>query len=354
MVFSAENYGEMTTPISRADLIRLDAQDGAVDGTVTEDQLIDFNQQFAEEAGQKHLFDENGRLDYGHYLDAFAKGWSVWKDFTENPENIPLLEAIRLGQKTGGIRAKISIPSEKEETFAWQVSAELAYRTVYFFPKRADRLWQTGIERVVLTDGNMKEKELPIEIEKDYGSITVVYGTRLLTKGEYSSKKREMQLPIESLSTDTQTLSHEMGHVVWNHGYDRSLREIWGDLFGTASNREKTENIIRFFHFLVPQQFEDVFGSDYGHPDSNLRRFTAYDPVEETHAALASLTELGFYFPEIIRDRLEEKYWSSEDILDVYEQLAGFREIIKKEWGFGWPPSWVESFRCYSEPELFE
>ncbi len=433
----------MSSTISRADLIRLDAQDGAVDGTVTQSQLIDFDQQFSEEVLQKDLFDSKGRLDYGGYLDNFAKGWSVWKGFVENPESITLIDALKLGQKTGEIKEKghvgfrtkngkreealrhvkngqdlfyewignrgeekgeiliksfmffhflygikgghspevvfntaageflgylyeegllkrgsnldkefserlrtISVyetlsPGQEEEKI-WSLSAALAYRSLYFFPAVADRIWSGAVQSVDLTFANLQNNGLFYQIMSLSQNPYAQGDIDAMTEGIYDLSDNHLRLPLHGLD-NPRTLSHELAHVLWEKDYPRSFFEWLADRVGNFSEREKLAKIIHFFDLiLLKEQYTDIFGTDYGHPDSELRRFSLhYDPVHETHSLLAELAESGPDFPERIRDRLTKKNWSPEEVNEVYSNLSQFREIIKRTWGYEGPPPWT-------------
>ena len=432
----------MSIAISRADLIRLDAQDGAVDGTVTESQLSDFNQQFAEEAQTNHLFDEKGYLKYGRYLDAFGKGWSVWKGFAKNPEAIPLIDALRLGQKTVEIKEKAHVGfrtisgnraeslkhlkngedlfhewiGEKKEEFVmrrdmflrllkkmevgdapqpafqiageefldylrtedvlkrgskldqsliqglrrvsvyeelspvqeqekvWSLSAALAYRSLYFFPAVADKIWGGAVESVNLSFSNVEENGFFMALLNASQNPYVTAQWEASTEGAYLPRKKIMQLPLHGMDNG-ETLTHEVGHAIWEEGYVRSAGQWFADWVTDASDKEKLKTIIHFFdRILIKEQYADVFGSDYGHPDSEARRFAAgYDPLNETHSVLATLADSGLDFPERIRDRLIEKNWVHEEIDEVYSNLSQFREIIKRTWGYEGPPVWAQS-----------
>lgn len=71
--------------------------DGHLDGFVTPDQLQVFDPTFLKEAHEAGLLSATGILPYASLMDSFGKGYRFWSRLSFNIEDIPLIDAMRMG-----------------------------------------------------------------------------------------------------------------------------------------------------------------------------------------------------------------------------------------------------------------
>jgi len=94
----------------REDLYRADAADGVLNGFLTPYQVWTLDPVLYQEARERRLFDNRGFLPYATPLDTFAQAWDFWKQIAgQSPENIPLGDALLLGNKMAKIQETVQI-----------------------------------------------------------------------------------------------------------------------------------------------------------------------------------------------------------------------------------------------------
>ncbi len=253
-------------------------------------------------------------------------------------------------QASRAIQVYDVLSPERQENYIWEVSAALAYRSLYFFPAQDSVLWGGAILSVDLTYGPSSQNLLQeMFMPDDAFTASAIRG---FTAGAYVPAQRRIKLPVYGLDGELRSgnngqdvLLHELAHAVNRSSYPRTWREWAFDWIGDYSHQERLEAVQDFFSSLSLEEYRQVFGNTYGHPKDDHFGSGHYDPETELHSCLAELTERAWDFPTKIYDSLIAMQWTPKKAQAVYEQLTEFRTIIRETWGFKGPPEWASQAR---------
>lgn len=244
------------------------------------------------------------------------------------------------------------ISDEEAREHVNRLRAALAYKSMYVFPAVEDHLWGEDLTGVNLSHEFVYQAGLlgafefmgmnPFVLAEKNSSTNGAHYDRQLylpTKGVHD----DLYQPALSVSDDI--LAHELAHAVFGRGYERTWEEWvcdWGD---PCSGKKTMDDVIDFFAGLSEREYQNVFGTLYGHMKGKVVS-GEYDERNEIHSMLATLTEVGYPFAEITRDRLMQQHgWSEQDANTVRETLRTYRSLIERAWGFRGHPAWAHHYR---------